>query len=77
MRGMSADERQKFVDGKAQQRTQIQKQINELNAKREAFIAAERTKSAKAGKKGPKGFDDAFNGAVQKEAESQGFQFAH
>jgi hypothetical protein len=74
MQGMNAEQRQKYVDQKAQERVQIQKQINDLNAKREAYVAAERKKSAKAG---AKGFDDAFNSAVQKEAESTGFQFAH
>jgi hypothetical protein len=74
MRNMNADQRQKYVEQKAQERAQLQKQINELNAKREGYIANERKKTAG---KGPKGFDDAFNGAVQKEAESTGFQFAH
>jgi hypothetical protein len=73
MRSMSADQRQKYVEQKADERAQIQKQINEVNAKRQGYIAAERKKA----QKGPNGLDDALNGAVKKEAEAKGFEFRH
>jgi hypothetical protein len=72
MKAMSSDERKVFIEGKAHERAKLQGQINQLNAKREEFLKAEKKKH---GAGGEKGFDDAFNQTIQTEAESSGFKF--
>lgn len=71
MQRMSEEERNKFLDGKARERGELQKRIADLSQKRDAFIAAERKKQAS----GPKAFDDAVTSSIRTEAESAGFAF--
>ena len=71
MQRMSEDERNKFLDGKARERGELQKRIAELSQKRDEFIAKERKKQAA----GPKAFDDAVTSSIRTEAESAGFAF--
>jgi hypothetical protein len=74
MRAMPPAEREKYVEQKAHERDQIQKRIAEVNAKREDYIKAEKKKSAKPA---DAAFDDAVMGAIQTQAESAGYRFAH
>jgi hypothetical protein len=71
MQRMSEEERGRYLDGKARERTELQKRIADLSQKRDQFIAAERKKQAA----GPKTFDDAVTSSVRTEAESTGFSF--
>ncbi|MGZ3406266.1 MAG: vWA domain-containing protein [Polyangia bacterium] len=71
MRRMSESDRTKFLDGKARERTELQKRIADLSQKRDQFIAGERKKQAA----GPKTFDDAVTSSVRTEAEAAGFGF--
>jgi hypothetical protein len=68
---MPAEKREEFVAGKAKEREKIQKQISELNNKREAFIKTERAKKKPAGKD----LNDALSGDVREEAVKSGFAF--
>jgi von Willebrand factor type A domain len=67
---MPAEKRDEYVAQKAKEREQIQKQIAETNAKREAFIKAERAKKAKPG---AKALDDALGESIRTEAVQSGF----
>jgi hypothetical protein len=71
MRGMSQPDRDKYLDGKSRERTELQKRIADLSQRRDQFIAAERKKQAA----GPKTFDDAVTSSVRTEAEASGFAF--
>ena len=71
MRGMSDQDRTKYLDGKSRERTELQRRIADLSQKRDQFIASERKKQAA----GPKTFDDAVTSSVRTEAESSGFSF--
>lgn len=69
MRGMSVKEREAYVDKKAKERAAIQNEINELSAKRQAYIADEQKKA---------GQTDATLGAavietVRAKAQKEGF----
>jgi hypothetical protein len=66
------EKRDAFVQEKAKEREKIQKQIADVNAKREAYIKAERAKKAKPG---AKALDDALGESIRTEATSQGFAF--
>jgi hypothetical protein len=71
MKGMSDEERTRYLDGKARERGELQKRIADLSQKRDQFIAGERKKQAA----GPKTFDDAVTSSVRTEAEAAGFGF--
>lgn len=69
MRGMSVKEREAYVDKKAKERATIQTEINDLSAKRQAYIAEEQKKA---------GQTDAMLGAavietVRAKAQKEGF----
>jgi hypothetical protein len=49
MRGMTKDQRKAYVEEQGKKRGELQKQINDLNAAREKFIADKRREDAKAG----------------------------
>ena len=70
MKAMAPEERVKFLDEKAHERTEVQQKIATLRAERDSFLKSER---AKKGKKG--GIDDALEGSMRKEAEASGFKF--
>jgi len=72
MRKLSADEREKYVVEKAKAREEIQKQINELNVKRQKFIDEERKKSG--GKKDS--FDSAVYKALKEQAAKRGIEYS-
>jgi hypothetical protein len=72
MRAMTPAERKAHVEAMGAKRAEIQKEINELTAKRQAHLAAER---AKAGLKGDAAFDTAVRKAMREQAEKKGFRF--
>lgn len=71
MRKLTAEERAKYVEEMAVKRAEIQKQIGELNRKREEFIAAE---AKKAGLAADSGLDGALLRAIRAQAERKGFK---
>jgi hypothetical protein len=71
MQSMNEEQRTKYLDGKARERTELQKRIADLSQRRDQFISAARKKQAA----GPKTFDDAVSSSVRTEAESAGFAF--
>jgi hypothetical protein len=73
MRAMPPAQREQYVAEKAHEREAIQKKIADVNAKREEFIKAKK----KAGGGKDTAFDEAVMGAIQTQAESSGFRFAH
>lgn len=72
MKGMSAEERVKFVEGKAKEREEIQGKIRELSTSRDKYIAEERKKSASDTKNT---LDEVMLDAVRKQAEKKNFKF--
>ena len=73
LRNLSGKDRERYLDDKAKQRTEMQQKIADLSRKREEYIAGERKKTAT--KAGPASFDDAVTGSIKTEAESAGFAF--
>lgn len=72
MRGMTMEQRKGYVDGMYTRRVAIQKQIKELNAKRNVFIAAD---MAKRNQKDDNSFDAAVRRAIREQAKSKGFSW--
>ena len=72
MQRMSADEQKVYIDKKAKERADIQKQIADLNAQRAKFIQEELKKS---GKSTDKAFDTAMLNALREQAQRNGFTF--
>jgi hypothetical protein len=76
MAAMPAEKREEYVAGKAKDREKLQRQIAEVNNKREAYIKAERAQRAKASAKpGAKALDDALGESIRSEAVANGFAF--
>jgi hypothetical protein len=72
MQKMSLEERKTYLDDMAKKREGIQKEINELNAKRQNYISEETRKS---GKSTDKAFDAAMLAAIRVQAEKRNFTF--
>jgi Mg-chelatase subunit ChlD len=72
MRKMTMEQRKGYVDGMYTKRVAIQKQIKELNAKRNVFIAAD---MAKRNQKDDNSFDAAVRRAIREQAKSKGFSW--
>jgi hypothetical protein len=72
LQGMSVDERKAYVEKKSAERAEIQKQIQDLNAKREAVVLAEMKKR---GLDSQKAFDENVRKAIVDQAKAKGFQF--
>lgn len=72
MQNMSLDAQKTYINEKVKQRTDIQKQISDLNAQRAKFI---QTELAKNGKSGDKAFDAAMLKALREQAQRNGFTF--
>jgi hypothetical protein len=72
MKKLKPAERQAYVDQKAKERADLQAQINELGAKRDAHVKAE---SAKQGLTGDKAFDHAVRESLKEQAEKKGYKF--
>ena len=71
IRKLPKEKPQSYVQAKLDERSQIAKEIDELNKKRTAFIDAERKKTA--GKKAGSGLDEALMKSVKEEAAKRGF----
>ena len=74
MRTMKPEERTAFIEEAAKQRAAIQKRIADLSAEREAFIAKERAKQAKAG---GKTLDEAMVETTREQASKVGYVFGN
>jgi antitoxin component of MazEF toxin-antitoxin module len=72
MRKMTPAEREAHVRKKAAERAEIQKQIQEMAAKRDQFIKEE---TQKKGLTGDKAFETAVRESVVKQAQDKGFAF--
>ena len=72
LKKMKPEERETFVKKKAEERETLRKQIDELNAKRSQYIAAETKKQPKTD--GDKAFDEALRGAIREQAGAKGIK---
>jgi len=72
MRKMTPAERKKYVAAKAAERAEVQKAIQDLSAKRDAYVKAD---MAKKGLSEGKAFDAALRSAVREQAEAKRFKF--
>ncbi len=72
MQKMSVDQQKSYMNEKMKERTEIQKQISDLNTQRAKFIHDELKKSGKAT---DKAFDTAMLKALREQAERSGFTF--
>jgi hypothetical protein len=72
LKAMSLDERKAYVEKKSTERADIQKQIQDLSAKRAAVVKEE---LAKKGLTGEKAFDENVKKALIDEASQKGFAF--
>lgn len=71
MQNMPAEERPRFVNAQRLARADIQKQISELNQKREQFVQDARTKASG----GKQALDQAMLGTIRDQAKQKGFKF--
>jgi len=71
MQSMTMDQRKAYTDAKAKERDEIQKKIQELNIKRESYIAAERKKQQADGST----LGSAIIKAVRNQAIGKNFEF--
>ena len=72
MKKMSAKDRQKYLAEKAKQRADIQRQIQQLSEKRQAYVKKE---MAKLGLSEKQAFDAVLRSAVRAQAEKKNFRF--
>jgi len=72
LRKLKPDERVEYVKKKAAEREELRKQIDELNAKRTAFIQQEMKKQPKT--EGDKAFDEAIRGTIREQAAVKGIK---
>lgn len=71
MQAMSEQERIAFVERQAADRTEVQRKIQELNTRRDAYLQEEQKKQ----NNGQVGLDEALKQSIQKQAEAKGFKF--
>jgi len=67
LQGKSSEEIKKYVTAQAKKRKEIQNEINELNKKRNTYVAKQRTKS------NSKSLDKAMISAIKKQAKSKNY----
>ena len=72
MKNMTPEKRKAHVEAKAKRRAEIQKEIQALSAKRDAFVSKEIEKQ---GLNESKSLDAALRGAVRKQASEKDFKF--
>lgn len=70
MAAMDASERKAYVEKKAQERAELQKQIQDLTAQREQYVAAERAKQGR-----DQTLDALVISTVQEQAGKKGYSF--
>jgi hypothetical protein len=71
MQKMSVEERKSYVSQMEQKRAEVQRQVAELSAKRQAYIQEQQ----KRGGPGDSAFDAAVRKAMREQAEKKGFSF--
>jgi hypothetical protein len=71
LKKMKPEAREAHVKKRLAERDAVQKQINDLGRKRDAYVAAERKKN---GSKADKAFDEAVRAALRDEARRQGIE---
>ncbi len=69
LRKLKPEEREPFVQRKAQERAGLQKQINDLNARRVLYISNEQKKNAS---KADRAFDEALRAMLRQQARDKG-----
>lgn len=72
MRKLKPEERVDYLKKKAEERSRIQKEINDLSAKRAKAVEEERKKLPKTD--GEKALDDALKGIIRDQAKAAGFE---
>lgn len=72
MKGMTKEEKLKYIEKKSKEREDIQKQIKELSEKRDSFMKEEIKKQ---GLDNSKGFDEVIKKTVTEQAEKKGYKF--
>ncbi|HVK16053.1 MAG TPA: vWA domain-containing protein [Fimbriiglobus sp.] len=72
MRKLKPEERVAFLKKKGEERAAIQKEINELSAKRAKFVEEERKKLPKTDSE--KALDEALKGIIREQAKAKGFE---
>lgn len=72
MRKLKPEERLPYLKKKAEERASIQKEINDLSAKRAKFVAEEQKKTPKSD--GEKALDEALRGIIRDQATAKGFE---
>ena len=72
MQKLSPAARGDYIRAKAMERAAVQKEINDLSAKRAAFVAGERAKQPKAA--GDQALDEALKGIIREQAAANGFE---
>ena len=72
LKTLKPEERMPYLKKKADERTAIQKEINDLSGKRGKFIDDERKKLPKLA--GEKSLDDALKGMIREQAKAKGFE---
>lgn len=70
MRGMSTEEKEKYVESKQKERVSIQARINELSKKREAYIAQNQKKDSD-----KESLDEAMLKTIRQQATDRGLHF--
>ncbi len=70
MKGMNDDEKVKYVETKKKEREKIQKEIIELNTKREEYVKKQQTENSS-----ETVLDDAMLKAIKTQAKSKNFKF--
>ena len=70
MKKMTLAERMKYIELNAKKRSLIQTQINELNTKRQKYIAENKKEET-----GDKMLDNAMISAIKKQAKAKNFKF--
>jgi len=73
LRKLAPDELKAHVETKQKERAELQKRITELSKERDAYIAAERKKLAKAGK--GDGFDEQVSKSLRAQAKKKGIAY--
>jgi hypothetical protein len=73
MREMTLEQKQAYIESKAKERTEIQQQIQTLQAARDSYVAAKRRALAELGQEQTLG--EALIGAIRKQAAAKGLEF--
>lgn len=72
MKGMSLEEKEKYIEEKKAERAKIKKEINELNKKREAYVAEKKKETAT---EGEAALDDAMIKSIKDQAAKKKLKF--